>query len=158
MSDKKNSYREKLEQMSEKELLLELTYEQQQASRRTFHLMLVGAALVVILLIVAIIIVPKTVKLLNNANTAVTEATATIAEVKGTVGGMEVLVSGAGDSLEGIDVMVDGINAFISDNTDALTESIAKINQIDFEKLNTSIGELQAILEPLANFFNIFHN
>ena len=148
--EKKDPQREKLEQMSEKELLVELTYQQQKASRRTFQLMIVGAAVVALLLIVSIIVVPRVVKTLKGADSAITEAEATLTGLQG-------VVETAGGTIKGIDTMVTGVNDLVEDNSEALTEAISKISTIDFEKLNSSIGDLQAILEPLAKFFNVFN-
>ncbi|MBR1471219.1 MAG: hypothetical protein IJ600_06210 [Lachnospiraceae bacterium] len=39
--------------------------------------------------------------------------------------------------------------------TEGLTDTMARLDTIDLEKLNTAIGNLNATIEPLANFFGV---
>lgn len=73
------------------------------------------------------------------------------------------LVENANTTLEGIDEMsaeiktaADGINGLVEDNSSVLTESMTKLNSIDFEGLNKAIEDLGAVVEPMAKFFGKF--
>lgn len=54
------------------------------------------------------------------------------------------------------ETMVTGINALVSTGQVSLEETVAKLNAIDFESLNTAIKNLSAVVEPLASFFKVF--
>ena len=54
------------------------------------------------------------------------------------------------------ETMVTGINALVSTGQVSLEETVAKLNAIDFESLNTAIGNLSAVVEPMASFFKVF--
>ena len=134
--------REQLESMTEHELLVELVRQQDETARRGKIFVALMAVVAAVALISALILIP---------NMSRTQAEA------------EQLILSAKTSLEEVDVMVKNIedlsvnvNTLVTDNADALTDSMEKIKNIDFNSLNRSIKNLSGILEPLAEFFNLF--
>ena len=134
--------REQLESMTEHELLVELVRQQDETARRGKIFVALMAVVAAVALISALILIP---------NMSRTQAEA------------EQLILNAKTSLEEVDVMVKNIedlsvnvNTLVTDNADALTDSMEKIKNIDFNSLNRSIKNLSGILEPLAEFFNLF--
>ena len=128
--------------MTEHELLVELVRQQDETARRGKIFVALMAVVAAVALISALILIP---------NMSRTQAEA------------EQLILSAKTSLEEVDVMVKNIedlsvnvNTLVTDNADALTDSMEKIKNIDFNSLNRSIKNLSGILEPLAEFFNLF--
>ncbi len=106
-------------------------------------------ALAVALIIACVILVPKAVSTMHQMEVLAEEASA--------------LMENANNTLEGIDEMsaeiktaADGINGLVEDNSSVLTESMTKLNSIDFEGLNKAITDLGAVVEPMAKFFGKF--
>ncbi|MBQ9332724.1 MAG: hypothetical protein IJS12_00125 [Lachnospiraceae bacterium] len=106
-------------------------------------------ALAVAIVIACVILVPKAVSTMMQIESLAQEAS--------------VLVENANTTLEGIDEMsaeiktaADGINGLVEDNSSVLTESMTKLNSIDFEGLNAAITDLGAVVEPMARFFGKF--
>ena len=106
-------------------------------------------ALAVAIVIACVILVPKAVRTMMQIESLAQEAS--------------VLVENANTTLEGIDEMsseiktaADGINGLVEDNSSVLTESMTKLNSIDFEGLNKAITDLGAVVEPMARFFGKF--
>ena len=48
------------------------------------------------------------------------------------------------------------LNQLVSDNSQALTDSVTNMSNIDFEGLNAAIKDLQDTVGPMASFFNRF--
>lgn len=51
--------------------------------------------------------------------------------------------------------MGENMDAFITDNAQAVAEIMTKIEAVDFEGLNSAIQDLGDVIEPLAKFFRI---
>ncbi|MCR4689510.1 MAG: hypothetical protein K5745_08185 [Saccharofermentans sp.] len=132
--------------MSDHELLVDLVKEQRLTSKYT---RIIGASCVGICLAVGIslvILVPKLVNTLNNINKTVTSAY-TVAE------NASAMIASAQDSLEGIDTMIENVDNVVVDNTQAVTDALTNLNEIDFDTLNQSINDLHSVVEPLAKMF-----
>ena len=63
------------------------------------------------------------------------------------------------DQLAGMDlgIMVENVDELVITSQAGVEQAIEQLNAIDFETLNQAIEDLSAVIEPLANFFNIFH-
>ena len=59
----------------------------------------------------------------------------------------------AEESLDSVDTMADKINTLVGENTDGLLKTVERLNEIDLEKLNQSIDDLNRVIAPLAKFF-----
>ena len=63
------------------------------------------------------------------------------------------------DQLAGMDLgtMVENVDELVVTSQAGVEQALEQLNAIDFETLNQAIGDLSDVVEPLANFFNIFH-
>jgi len=63
------------------------------------------------------------------------------------------------DQLAGMDLgtMVENVDELVTTSQAGVEQAMEQLNAIDFETLNQAIEDLAAVIEPLANFFNIFH-
>ena len=63
------------------------------------------------------------------------------------------------DQLAGMDLgtMVENVDELVITSQAGVEQAMEQLNAIDFETLNQAIEDLSAVIEPLANFFNIFH-
>ena len=157
--------------LDDHELLVEMAKAEREASRRQ---LISSVAVLVIACIVAaavLLIVPKVFTLFDDAQKL-------MSDVQGSVKKLDDLIDDTGESMEkasamldeiaptvegldqtmgGINTMVDGINSLVTTNSENLAEAIAKLNGIDFETLNKAIADLEATVQPLANFFGAFN-
>ncbi|MBE7005137.1 MAG: hypothetical protein E7425_12845 [Ruminococcaceae bacterium] len=69
----------------------------------------------------------------------------------------EALVT-ATEALESATTAANNANQLVVDNSDAVSEAMAKINAVDFDALNRAINDLADVVEPLANVTNFFKN
>ena len=44
-------------------------------------------------------------------------------------------------------------NEFIETNSESVTQSMQKLQNVDFEGLNNAISDLEAVVEPMAKLF-----
>ena len=96
-----------------------------------------------ILLVATLIVVPRALSM--------------IAEIEQTALDAQAVVEQANVALEGLSSTVDGV--------EAMTESITKtgnalfdgIGKVDFDSLSKAINDLQAAIEPLANFSRLLN-
>lgn len=129
------------EEMNERELLTELLKQQRTSSRNSRVLVIILAVIAAFFVIAGAVLVPKAVRTLDEANTLIGQGEKTLEEVDGMISGVEELTKNA--------------TGLLDENTEAITESLSKIRNIDIDSLNSSIEDLSDILKPLANFFNL---
>ena len=138
------------------ELLKALVEEQKKTTLFLRILAVLTAVLLAAVLLTAVIIVPKMNRTLKQAQTVMADVEVLAEATNAALEGIPGLLEQCQISLGGIDEMVGNVNKLVEDNTEAITESIEKLNGVDFETLNQSIDELHSILEPIANFFGKF--
>lgn len=92
------------------------------------------------------------------------EALATVQKVNAAIGTSMETVELANTAIKSVTQMSDSItdmgenmDAFITDNAQAVAEVMSKIEAVDFEGLNSAIQDLGDVIEPLAKFFRIMH-
>lgn len=92
------------------------------------------------------------------------EALATVQKVNSAIGTSMETVELANTAIKSVTQMSDSItdmgenmDAFITDNAQAVAEVMSKIEAVDFEGLNSAIQDLGDVIEPLAKFFRIMH-
>ena len=129
--------RKGLEQMDNRELLIELVRSQRRDTLLEHFTAAVNLVFLAIMIIVLAVMVPK--------------AVITLHEVDKTVKEVNTLALEAQESLDGIDVMVGNVDKMVVENTDAVTTALEQINKVDFEKLNEAITNLNATVSPLAD-------
>lgn len=128
-----------LEEMDERELLIEIATRQKRRTIGTSIVALATLLLAVTVLISTVILVPALSATLDHAYETLTQVQGTVTKVE--------------ESLSNINGMVGNINGFIESNTGALTDTVNNINRIDIDSLNKSIQDLDAIVGALARFF-----
>lgn len=131
-----------ISEMTDHELLVELVEQQQSSSRNSKILVVIMAIIAAVAVIAAAFVVPKAMQTLNEANTIILQGEETLTEVDGIIADIAPLTKNA--------------NSLIEDNSEAVTEAMNNIKNIDFDSLNRSIKNLADVLQPLAEFFNIF--
>lgn len=121
------------------------------SSRQLFYTRLGGismAALALVITAALIIILPKAVKAIDGVNGMIAQADETIELANEAITGVTEMSTSITD-------MGDNMDTFITDNAQSIAEIMLKIEDIDFEGLNTAIKDLGAVIEPLAKFFRI---
>lgn len=110
-----------------------------------------AAALVVAILLVlcGILIVPKAIGTINQANQIMEQATETISLANTAIESVTTMSQSITD-------MGTNMDTFITDNGESVEAVMTKLEEIDFEGLNTAIKDLGDVVEPLAKFFGKF--
>ncbi len=111
------------------ELLRQLLAYQKKEVRQTRLTVLVSFLLVLGILAALVMVVPRVLKLADGAES-------TLAEVNRIAASAEELIGSA--------------NTMVTENTDAVTETIRKLNEVDFDSLNAAIRNLDDAVRPLA--------
>ena len=123
-----------------------LRYQKKTAKRTTA----VAVALGVIALIFAVsaaLIVPEVI----NTLTAVQNS---LEEVSTLAGKAEDTLENLNTSLVGMNKMIDNVDTVLTDNTDAMSEAVNKISNIDIDSLNESIQDLNSAVDSMGKLFN----
>ena len=69
----------------------------------------------------------------------------------------ELDLKGMVQSAEGdLKTMVQNVDSLVSTSQAGVSETLKKLNSIDFAKLNQAINDLSAVVEQLSRFFNVF--
>lgn len=110
-----------------------------------------AAALVVAILLVlcGILILPKAIGTINQANQIMEQATETISLANTAIESVTTMSQSITD-------MGTNMDTFITDNGESVEAVMTKLEEIDFEGLNTAIKDLGDVVEPLAKFFGKF--
>lgn len=117
--------------------------------KQLFYSRIAGLSLLLIaatIVILCLIIVPKVVNTLNQVDDLLVDTQQMVVELDKTL-------EQANGMIDEISSAASGVNSLVEDNQELLTESVTKMNSIDFEGLNTAIGDLEAIVEPMARLF-----
>ena len=111
-----------LAQMDSRELLSQIARYQKKEVNHARMNTVVGVLVAAVLLLTLLVALPRAVALLDH---------------------ME-------QSLREIDVFVQNADQMVSDNSEAVTEALGKVNAVDFDSLNTAIRDLSDAVHPLA--------
>lgn len=84
----------------------------------------------------------------------ITEIPKVVAQMEAVLANLEIVTT----ELAEVDFksMIDGVNTLVETGQAGLEETVAKLNSIDFEALNTAIDSLVKVIDPLAKFFKVF--
>lgn len=135
------------------EELLNLNKKLYKSQRQTNIVLLVIA---ILLAVVCVMIVPGTKRLIDNANQLATHGEETLKEVDVAIAQVEEAISGIEAMSNDLSEVSGNMNDILLENSEALTATVSKISEIDFEGLNKGIVDLQNVVEPLANFMGKF--
>ncbi len=134
-------------------ILAELLSYQKKAVRHSRIISICGIALAVLLLIALVSIVPKTLAVFDHVQESLSRVDELAADAGTLIRDSTAQINSlVGDATE----LIDNANTVIIDNTDAITQTVRKLNAVDFEKLNKAISDLDAAIEPLVNFARMF--
>lgn len=92
------------------------------------------------------IVVPPAVRTINNVDTAVVGATNTLSKADEALDNINTM------SVE-VTLASKQMNEFIETNSESVTQSMQKLQNVDFEGLNNAISDLEAVVEPMAKLF-----
>ena len=136
-----------IHEMNEQELLQELLRVQKKSGRNSLIAMLAVVLLVAVLLVGLATLLPRATRTLDAAYTTLGEGEVLLKQT-------EEMVEQAKRSLREVDTMVGSVNKLVEDNTEDLSEAMDKLNSLDIDRLNRSIADLNAVIEPLARLFS----
>ena len=68
----------------------------------------------------------------------------------------ETALNNANDAILQAEDTLKDVSGLVVDSEAQINTAMEKINSIDFEGLNAAIGDLQAVVEPMAEFFGKF--
>lgn len=102
-----------------------------------------------VLIICLIRIVPPVLKTVNQVNDIMVQVSETI-ELADTA------IENVTQMSLAITDMGNNMDTFITENAESVEQIMQKLDQIDFEGLNSAIKDLGDVVEPLANFFGRF--
>lgn len=109
----------------------------------------VALVVAVLLVLCGILIVPKAIGTINQANQIMEQATETISLANTAIESVTTMSQSITD-------MGTNMDTFITDNGESVEAVMTKLEEIDFEGLNTAIKDLGDVVEPLAKFFGKF--
>ena len=132
---------------SEKELLQELVELQKKTASRQLVATVATCTLAASFIIALLIVVPKLL-------TMSAEISAVVANTEKLVTEADELIAQTEQSLTGIDTMISNVNDLVVDNTEAVSEALKNIQDIDIDQLNEAIRNLSDAVEPLAKLNN----
>ena len=69
---------------------------------------------------------------------------------------MNSIVESIGSLVGDVEGLVGNVDALAVSAQDSLKQTMTKLNAINFETLNQAIEDLAAVIQPLANFVNLF--
>lgn len=147
--------------MAENTEMLELLREIREANRKQvlYARITCIAALVAALCFAGVFILVY--NFLPQISQVITEITDLVSQLPGVVSQMEAVLANlqeVTEKLTAVDFggMIDGVNSLVEAGQSGLEQTVEKLNAIDFASLNKAIKNLEAVIEPLAKFFNVF--
>ena len=107
----------------------------------------VAAVCCIALLVIGITVLPKLQTVAQQTDIVLSNLNSVTSELA------EVDLTGMIDQISSLLTNVDGL---VSTSQEGVETTLQKINQIDFEALNKAIKDLSDVIEPIADFFNMF--
>jgi ABC-type transporter Mla subunit MlaD len=102
------------------------------------------------------VIMPQTTAFISHAEASLTQIDQVIADADKAMEEINKATVKMDTVMDQASVLIENSNAMVENNTEAITETIQKLNKVDFEALNKAIKDLSAVIEPLAKFFGAF--
>ena len=107
----------------------------------------VAAVCCIALLVIGITVLPKLQTVAQQTDIVLSNLNSVTSELA------ELEMTGMIDQISSLVTNVDGL---VSTSQEGVETTLQKINQIDFEALNKAIKDLSDVIEPIADFFNMF--
>ena len=145
-----------LRELSDRELMEELVLRERQAA--FFSRITAGASAVIAaaLVIALLIFVPRLLSSLGKADEALGQVSTLSSSAETSLKEIDELVSSAQNSLVSFDRLAEDTDRMVNDNAAALERAMENFNSVDFDNLNTSIGNLSAVTERLNKVTSFF--
>ena len=140
--------------MEEKNEMLELMRKMEENSRKQLLYTRIQCAAAVIAVVCFAGIFFLIRDLLPQVSAIMADIPGLVTQLESVLGNLEIVTTDL--ATVDFETMVAGINSLVSTGQVSLEETVAKLNAIDFESLNTAIGNLSAVVEPMASFFKVF--
>lgn len=91
---------------------------------------------------VCVLVVPRIFRLIDGTDAMLTSAETALTEIS--------------EMTANITETSTGLNDFLTDNSQTISDAISGINQVDITTLNEAIQDLKDAVEPFANLMNRF--
>ena len=113
------------------------------------------------LLMVVLTLLPQVNQVVEQAGVAAAQAGEIARQAKGLADQAEAVLTNletVTQDLAGADLagMVENVDDLVVSSQDGVAQALEKINTMDIEALNKAIGNLSAVVEPMAKFFKVF--
>lgn len=118
-----------------RDILSELLKYEKKELRQGRIASLANMILVVAVLIALAVLLPRAMEVFTHIETSMTE--------------VDELIRDAG-------MLIHNTNDLVEDNADALTDTVERMQSVDFDKLNQAITDLQEAVTPLVEFSRFF--
>lgn len=149
--------------MNDHELLAELLAYQKKDSKRNRIAAFANILLIVVLLVALITIIPRALDLVNHVESSLQELDALAEQANEVIVEANGLADEAGRMMTDMDTLASDASVFIGnankvleENTEAVTNTVQRLNEVDFEGLNEAIENLNDAIRPLSEFARMF--
>ena len=141
---------------SDQNLLEELLKSQKKATLYARITAIAAAVLAAGAVIAILLTMPRVLRTMDHANRALEEVETIAADARESLKKADGLVESAQGSIENVEKLAVDADQILQDNAEALSRTMENFNSVDFEALNTSIGNLEAVSERLKKVTSIF--
>jgi len=113
------------------------------------------------LLVLVLSLLPQINQVVEQAGVAAAQAGEIAQQAKGLADQAEAVLTNletVTQDLASVDLagMVQNVDSLVVTSQDGVAQALEKINTMDIEALNKAIGNLSAVVEPMAKFFKVF--
>lgn len=149
----KLSVREYLEENAkDDDKKIEILVDLQKANQKNLIYQRISTVLMLIFVIAILCLVPNVISTLNTVKTTLTSVNEAITLIEEAMESVDTLADEASTTMESIQTLADeGVTAM-----EGMDDALEKINEMDMDTLNNAIQDLSDVVEPMAEFFNIF--
>ena len=147
--------------MEENKEVLELLRKLDKSNRRQTIVGIIQCVLMLATALCCVVTFAAIYHMLPQLNDILLQINETIPQINTVVEQMQSVLSNlelATEQLAAMDFadMINDVDALVISGQQSLEQTMEKLNTIDFEALNKGIRNLEAVVEPLAKFFNVF--
>lgn len=135
--------------MEEKVILEQLLAESKKRTRLTRMAAFAMVIMLAVLLVTGIMVVPKAISALGEIEALALSTEALVENAEGSLSEISEMTASLTDTSA-------GLNTFITDNAQTLSEAISEMKDIDVNTLNEAISDLHDAVAPFASLMNRF--
>ncbi|MBQ6376598.1 MAG: hypothetical protein IJJ52_03115 [Lachnospiraceae bacterium] len=141
---------------SDQNLLEELLKSQKKATLYARITAIAAAVLAAGVVIAILMTMPRVLRIMDHANRTLAQVETIASDAQESLKKADALVESAQESIENVEKLAVDADQVLEDNAEALSRTMENFNSVDFEALNTSIGNLEAVSERLKKVTSIF--